>query len=226
MDLHLTPAQQLLVNTAREFLRRQCSASAMAESVASECGFSAELWKEISILGWPGLLVSEEYGGSGGDMLNVALLLEEMGRACFPSPYVQSAVVAATLIATGGSAAQRERHLPALARGERIGILALTEESASIDGESIMLAGETGGRLSGRKLFVNDAHVADDLIVATRGAAGLNLFLLDARRPGITVLPVEATAADRAYEVSCGGEDLRPKDRRGAAERGWEARRG
>src|SRR5215813_1866258 len=85
MDLHLTPAQQLLVNTAREFLRRQCPASAMAESVASERGFSAELWKEISVLGWTGLLVSTEYGGSGGGMLDVALLLEEMGRACFPS---------------------------------------------------------------------------------------------------------------------------------------------
>src|SRR5215467_5047321 len=209
MDLHLTPAQQLLVNTAREFLRRQCPPSAMAESVASERGFSAELWKEISVLGWPGLLVSAEYGGSGGDMLDVALLLEEMGRACFPSPYVQTAVVAATLIATGGSAPQRERHLPALARGERIGVLALTEESASIDGESITLAGEPGGRLSGRKLFVNDAHVADELIVATRGAAGLNLFLLDARRPGITVLPMAAMAGDRPCEVSFAGVELR-----------------
>src|SRR5262249_59503307 len=154
MDLHLTPAQQLLMNTAREFLRRQCPASAMAESVASERGFSAELWKEISILGWPGLLVSAEYGGSGGDMLDVALLLEEMGRACFPSPYVQSAVVAATLIATGGSAAQRDRHLPALARGERAGVPALTQESATIDGQRIPLGGERGRRPAARELVV------------------------------------------------------------------------
>src|SRR5262249_61048960 len=112
MDLHLTPAQQLLVNTAREFLRRQCSASAMAESVASERGFSAELWKEISILGWPGLLVSEEYGGSGGDMLNVAPLLEEKGRAWFPSPYVQSAGGAPAPLATRGGAPRRGPPLP------------------------------------------------------------------------------------------------------------------
>ncbi len=225
MDLHLTSDQQLLVNTAREFLRRQCSPSAMAESVASERGFSSELWKEISVLGWPGLLVPAEYGGSGGGMLDVALLLEEMGRACFPSPYTQSGVVAATLIAAGGSAAQRERHLPALARGDRIGALALTEESASIDGKSITLAGEPGGRLSGRKLFVNDAHVADELIVATRGASGLNLFLLETRRPGITVLPMEAMAGDRPCEVRfadvvVGGEDVL-----GAPGHGWEALR-
>jgi 3-oxocholest-4-en-26-oyl-CoA dehydrogenase beta subunit len=225
MDLQLTPAQQLLMNTARDFLRRQCPASAMAESVASERGFSAELWKEISVLGWPGLLVSPEYGGSGGGMLDVALLLEEMGRACFPSPYTQSAVVAATLIANSGSAAQRERQLPALARGERIVVLALTEESASIDRESIALAGEPGGRLSGRKLFVNDAHVADELIVAVCGASGLNLFLLEARRPGITVLPMEAMAGDRPCEVSFADVELREEDLLGAPGRGWEALR-
>ena len=225
MDLHLTPDQQLLVNTAREFLRRQCPPSAMAESVASDRGFSAELWKEISVLGWPGLLVPAEYGGSGGGMLDVALLLEEMGRACFPSPYTQSAVVAATLIANSGSAAQRERHLPALARGDRIGVLALTEESASIDRESITLVGEPGGRITGRKLFVNDAHVADELIVATRGASGLNLVLLDARRPGITVLPMEAMAGDRPCEVSFSDVELREEDLLGAPGRGWEALR-
>src|SRR5262245_15358078 len=213
------------MNTAREFLRRQCPASAMAESVASERGFSAELWKEISVLGWPGLLVSPEYGGSGGGMLDVALLLEEMGRACFPSPFTQSAVVAATLIANGGSAAQRERHLPALARGERVGVLALTEESASIDRESIALAGEPGGRLSGSKLFVNDAHVADELIVTTGGASGLNLFLLDARRSGITVLPMAAMAGDRPCEVRFVGVELRPEDLLGAPGRGWDALR-
>jgi alkylation response protein AidB-like acyl-CoA dehydrogenase len=225
MDLHLTPAQQLLMSTVREFLRRQCPPNAMAESVASERGFSAELWKEISVLGWPGLLVPAEYGGSGGAMIDVVLLLEEMGRACFPSPYTQSAVVATTLIATGGSAAQRERHLPALARGERIGALALAEESASINGESVTLAGEPGGRLSGRKLFVNDAHVADELIVATRGSSGLNLFLLEARRPGITVLPMEAMAGDRPCEVSFADVALRREDLLGAPGRGWEALR-
>jgi 3-oxocholest-4-en-26-oyl-CoA dehydrogenase beta subunit len=225
VDLHLTPAQQLLVNTAREFLRRQCPPSAMAESVASERGFSAELWKEISVLGWPGLLVPAEYGGSGGGMLDVTLLLEEMGRACFASPYTQSAVVAAILIANSGSAAQRERQLAALASGERIVVLALTEESASIDGEAITLAGEPGGRLTGSKLFVNDAHVADELIVATRGASGLNVFLLEARRPGITVLPMKAMAGDRPCEVRFARVELRPEDLLGAPGRGWDTLR-
>src|SRR6059036_3853194 len=97
MDFRFTDAQTLLVNTAREFLRRRCPPPVVEESVASERGFSAELWKEISLLGWPGLLIPPDYGGSGGSLLDVSLLIEEMGRACFPSPYVPSAVVATSL---------------------------------------------------------------------------------------------------------------------------------
>jgi len=222
MDFRLSDGQQLLVNTARDFLRRQCSASVMAESVTSERGFSAELWKEISILGWPGLLVPEEHGGSGGSILDVILLIEELGRVCFPGPYVQSAVVATSLLVTTASSAQRERLLPAMARGDRLCVLALTEESASIDPEAIALEAKPGGTLSGRKLFVNAAHVADDLIVVTRGAAGANLLLLDARRPGVTVLPMEAMAGDRPCEVGFAGVEVRADDLIGEAGSGWE----
>src|SRR5256885_16846581 len=88
MDFRFTDAQTLLVNTAREFLRHRCPPAVLEDSVASERGFSAELWKEISLLGWPGLLIPPDYGGSGGPLLDVSLLIGGMGRACFPSPHV------------------------------------------------------------------------------------------------------------------------------------------
>jgi alkylation response protein AidB-like acyl-CoA dehydrogenase len=226
MDFRLSDGQQLLVTTAREFLRRHCPPESVAESASSERGFSAELWKEISVLGWPGLLVPAEYGGSDGTIVDVTLLVEEMGRACFPSPYVPSAVVATSLLASAGNPAQRERLLPAMARGDRLCVLALTEESASIDPQALSLAGDPGGTLYGRKLFVNDAHVADELIVVTRGATDVNLFLLDARRPGVTVLPMEALAGDRPCEVSFDGVEVKAGDLLGAAGRGGEALEG
>jgi len=222
MDYRLSDAQQLLVNTARDVLRRRCSPTDVAKSVSSERGFSAELWKEISLLGWPGLLIPAEYGGSGGSMVDVSLLMEEMGRACLPSPYVQSAVVATTLLVAGAGPARRERLLPAMARGERLCTLALTEESASFERDAVALEEEPGGRLSGRKLFVDDAHVADDLIVVTRGAAGANLLLLDVRWPGITALPMEAMAGGRPCEVSFAGVEVRADDLLGEAGRGWD----
>ena len=222
MDFRLSDGQQLLVTTARDFLRRQCPPNAMAESISSERGFSAGLWKEISILGWPGLLIPAEYGGSGGTMVDVSLLIEEMGRACFPGPYVQSAVVATSLLVAGAGPAQRERLLPALARGDRLCALALTEASASFAREAVALEMETGGTLSGRKLFVNDAHVADDLIVVTRSGTGGNLLLLDTRRPGVTVHPMEAMAGGKPCEVSFAGVEVRADDLLGEAGRGWD----
>ena len=222
MDFRLSDGQQLLITTARDFLRRQCPPNVMAESISSERGFSAGLWKEISVLGWPGLLIPAEYGGSGGSFVDLSLLIEEMGRACFPSPCVQSAVVATSLLVTAAGPAQRERLLPAMALGDRLCVVALTEESASFERDAVTFEGEPGGRLSGRKLFVNDAYVADDLIVVTLGAAGANLLLLDARRPGITVLPMEAMAGGKPCEVSFAGVEVRADDLIGEAVRGWD----
>ena len=222
MDFRFTNAQTLLVNTAREFLRHRCPPTAVEESVASERGFSAELWKEISLLGWPGLLIPADYGGSGGSLLDVSLLIEEMGRACFPSPYVQSAVVATSLLVTAANPAQRERLLPALARGDRICTLALTEDSASFERDGLGLEGDVGGKLAGRKLFVKDAHVADDLIVVTRGAAGPNLFLLETQRAGVAVALMETIAGEKPCEVSFAGVETRADDLLGTAGQGWD----
>src|SRR2546421_7538433 len=88
MDFRFTDAQTLLVNTAREFLRRRCPPPVVEESVASERGFSTELWKEISLLGWPGLLIPLEYGGSGGALLDARPLLSGRGGGgvFFPLP--------------------------------------------------------------------------------------------------------------------------------------------
>jgi len=222
MDFRVTDAQTLLVNTAREFLRRRCPPTVVEESVSSERGFSTELWKEISLLGWPGLLIPPDYGGSGGSLLDVSLLVEEMGRACFPSPYVQSAVVATSLLVTAANRAQRERVLPGLARGDRICTLALTEDSASFARDGLGLEGEVGGKLTGRKLFVKDAHVADDLIVVTRGAAGPNLFLLETQRAGVAVAPMETITGEKPCEVSFAGVDTRADDLLGTPGQGWD----
>src|SRR5260370_3828811 len=120
MDFRFTDAQTLLVNTAREFLRRRCPPTVVEESVASERGFSAELWKEISLLGWPGLLIPPDYGGSGGSLLDVSLLIEEMGRAGFPRPYSPGAGVATPLLVPPPHPAHPGPPLPRPAPVQRI----------------------------------------------------------------------------------------------------------
>src|SRR6185503_7750080 len=174
MDFRLSPAQQMLTAPAREFLRRHCPPERVQEWVLGERGFDEPLWRRMAELGWPGLLVASEHGGSDGSLLDVVLLVEEMGHACLPGPFVTSAVVATTLLAEAGSAEQHKRVLPLLATGERIASLALTEENGSSDPADVALTCAVPGRLSGRKLFVKDAHVADYLIVVVREGAGLS----------------------------------------------------
>src|SRR5262245_56132435 len=182
MDVRPSPAQQLLTSTAREFLRRRCPPERVREWVLGERGFDESVWRQMAELGWPGLLVVSEHGGSAGSMLDVVLLVEEMGYACLPSPFVTSAVVATTVLAAAGSADQQKRLLPSLATGEQIATLALTEESGSSDPADVGLACTVPGRLTGRKLFVKDAHVAEHLIIAVRDGAGVSLLLLPSDR--------------------------------------------
>jgi len=223
MDFRISPSQQLLVGTAREFLAKHCPPELVQQLALEARGFPDELWTQISALGWPGLLIPDRFGGSGGSLPDVILLVEEMGRACFPSPFVQSAVAATSLLVSAGSRAQQERLLPLLALGERICALALAEEGASFEPGALALVGEVGGRLSGRKLFVKDAHLAHDLIVLACGGGGFNLLLLDAQKPGVTLQPLTTMSGEKLFEVTFAGVEICAEHLLGAAGRGWEA---
>lgn len=173
MDLRPTESQQLLITTARDFFQRHCPLS-LVQSLALEArGFPDELWRRISDLGWPGLLIPGEHGGSDGMLLDIILLVEEMGRACFPSPYIHSAIVSTSMLLAAGSRDLKNHLLPAMARGERLCTLAVVEESASFEPEALTMIGEVGGRINGSKLFVKDAHIVDHLIVVVRGGGGV-----------------------------------------------------
>jgi alkylation response protein AidB-like acyl-CoA dehydrogenase len=223
MNFQLTDSQELLVRNAREFFQHNCPATLVQELALDERGFPDDLWRQISALGWPGLLIPAEFGGSDGALLDVMLLVEEMGRACFPSPYVQSAIVSASLLLAAGSAAQKQRLLPAIARGERLCTLADVEESADFAPEAIAMPGDVGGSLNGVKLFVKDAHVADHLLVAARGNGGVNLILLESKRPGIALEPMETISGEKLFAVAFDEVPVQLEDVLGRPGRGWES---
>ena len=207
IDFRPSPAQQLLVATAREYLRRHCPIELVQQLAIDERGFPDKLWRGMAELGWPGLLVPADLGGSDGTMLDVTLLVEELGYAGVPGPFVASAV-AATSVLLAASPAQRKRVLPALANGERIATLAMVEERGSFDQDALTLTCD-GARLTGRKLFVKDAHVADDLVVILREGA----LLLPVDRHGITRLPLATISDERLFDVAFDGVDVRDDDR-------------
>jgi alkylation response protein AidB-like acyl-CoA dehydrogenase len=222
MDFRLTEQQELLVHTARDFFAQQCPTTLVQKLALEARGFPDDLWRQVAALGWPGLLIPAHYGGSDGTVLDVILLVEEMGRACFPSPYIHSAVVATALLQAAGSQQQQQRLLPSMASGERLCTLALVEESADFSADTIQLQGAVGGYLHGSKLFVKDAHIADDLIVVARSEHGHNLLLLDTRQPGIHLLPLDTISGEKLFEVSFSAVPVPPEALLGPAHQGWE----
>src|SRR6266850_7996871 len=102
MDFRPSASQQIVVATARQFLAARCPIELVQRLTSDDRGFDPALWRDMAELGWPGLLVPAELGGSGGSLLDVVLLVEEMGRACLPAPFIASAVAATTALVVGG----------------------------------------------------------------------------------------------------------------------------
>jgi alkylation response protein AidB-like acyl-CoA dehydrogenase len=220
MDLSLSPAQQILQQSARSFLQQRCPIERVQELALDPRGFGADLWKETAALGWPGLLIPAELGGSGGSVGDVLTLVEELGRACFPSPFVASAVVATSALAAAGGRRAREL-LPALALGERICALAVLEESGRLEPDGLALTVAAAGRIDGRKLFVADAHTATDVIVLGRSAAGPTALVLPMDRAGIETRALDSMTGDKLFELQLTGVETRADDLLGAPGEGW-----
>lgn len=217
MDFRPSRDQQMLVATAREFLKKHCPPEVAQRLALQARGLDPSLWRQIAELGWPGLLVPAEHGGSDGSLLDVALLMEELGRAALPGPFVGSAVVATALLVAAGTRKQQQRWLPAMASGERIVTLAFLEDEASWDPDAVALRCAIPGRLHGRKLFVNDARAAAALIVAVREDTGVSLLLLPTDRAGIAPAPLEALSGEAIFEVTFDDVAVGPEDRLGRA---------
>jgi alkylation response protein AidB-like acyl-CoA dehydrogenase len=216
MDFRASSAQQMLTATARAFLREHCPPALVQRLALDSRGFDEALWRRMADLGWPGLLIPSELGGSDGSLLDVILLVEEMGRVGLPGPFVASAVVATSLMLAAGSPAQKKRLLPELAAGARIASLALVEETGSFDAAAVALKCTVPGHLSGRKLFVKDAHVADDLVVAVRVGGALSLLAIPTDRTGIARLPLDPISGEKVFEVTFDRVELGSDDMLGA----------
>jgi alkylation response protein AidB-like acyl-CoA dehydrogenase len=194
MDFGFSEEQEMLRSSARDFLAKEAPMTYVRKMMEDEVGFTGDLWKKMADLGWMGLILPEDYGGSGLDFVDLVVVLEEMGRVVLPGPFFSTVVLGGVALLEGGSDALKQALLPKLATGDLKVTLAQLEPSGRWDADGIQLAAKANGGgfvLSGSKLFVPDAHVADQMVVAARtpgskGADGISLFLVDARAPGIT----------------------------------------
>lgn len=230
MNLDLSEEQEMLQRIARDFLANECPKELVRGMEEDEKGYSPELWRKMADLGWMGLVLPDEYGGMGGSFLDMAILLEEMGRALVPGPFL-STVLGAFTILRDGSEEQKGDILPQVAQGEAILAIAVTEPFARFDARGISLqaaADRDEFVLSGTKLFISDAHVADWLLVAARtreGATpeeGITAFLVDGKSAGIACTPLITIAGDKQFEVVFDKVRVPARNVLGEVDRGWE----
>jgi len=207
MKLTLTEEQEMLKNTAHDFLADKCPKSFVKQMEESEKGYSRELWQEMAELGWMGLAFPEKYGGGDMNFLDLAVLLEEMGRACLPGPFFSTVVLGGLPILEIGSEDQKQEYLPKLIRGEKIFTLALNEpgyqnyNASSVAVEATLDNGNYV--INGTKLFVPDANIADYMICVakTNPESGITIFLADTKNPRINCTILKTIAGDKLCEV-------------------------
>jgi alkylation response protein AidB-like acyl-CoA dehydrogenase len=212
MEFDLNETQRLFQRSARELFAQECPPQLVREAIEGGNPYGEDLWGKLVEQGWTGLIFSEEDGGLGLGMVEMIIAFEEMGRALVPGPFLSTVALAGPLIELAGSKEQRSRYLGAISNGEAKATLALMEESASWDAGRVgLVATESGGalRLTGKKLFVPDAGVADFIVVAARSASELLVAVVGKDSAGLTLRPMASIDATRhLYEVEFDGVEV------------------
>lgn len=232
MDLGLSQLQQMLKASARDVLERECPTTLVRDMERDEQGYPDSLWSLIVEQGWLGLVAPESQGGEGGDFADLCVLLEEMGRFLLPGPFRSTVTEGILPLLEFGSESQRQSLLPLALSGKCITSLAQLEPSASHEADGIqMTATQADGDyiLSGTKLFVRNANVADYFIVparapniAGRAESGITCFLVAAEVEGLTIHPLDTMGDDRQGEVSFDGARVSRDAVLGSPDQGWE----
>jgi alkylation response protein AidB-like acyl-CoA dehydrogenase len=208
MNFGLSETQQAIKDSAREFLSKEAPLAHVRALMEGDTAFDGALWRKCAEQGYLGMPFDERYGGVGLGAVEMAALLEEMGRSLTPGPFISTVLLAGTALSTAGNETQKQRYLAPLCRGESCATLALLERNASWDHADVRLeasANRSGFQVSGEKLFVPDVADADVMIVAARIApqADLALLCVPSNAPGLrwTLTPaVDLTR--RLYRVT------------------------
>ena len=190
-----TDEQEQFRDAVRRFMTEKSPTTAVRRLMETDEGYDPDVWKQLSEqLGLPGIHIPEQYGGAGFGMVELGIVMEEMGRALLCTPYFATAVLAANAVLNAGTEDQKASLLPDLASGVRLAALAVTEPGGEWNPQATQLTATPEGdgfRLDGTKSYVVDGHIADLLVVVgrapeTTGQDGLMLFTVRGDAPGVT----------------------------------------
>jgi alkylation response protein AidB-like acyl-CoA dehydrogenase len=226
----LNEEQELLRDSAKDFLAGLSPVGALRALRDSDEEWSEALWKEMAEMGWPGIVIAEQYGGLEFGYIGAGLLAEECGRTLASSPFVSSALVCSSLVAGLGSEEQKLELLPAIASGELILTLA-AGESRGAGAEHAALTARPDGDgflLDGSKAFVVDGNIAHKFLVVARASGeagdtdGLEVFLVDREAEGLEIAGQANADNHRMANLSFRAVRVGAGDRLPQSGRAWE----
>jgi alkylation response protein AidB-like acyl-CoA dehydrogenase len=230
MSLALSEEQELLRNTAREFIAEHSPVKELRRlrDTNDPVGFSRELWGQMAELGWAGIVLPEEYGGADLGYAELGIVLEECGRTLAATPLFSTLLLGANALLLAGNGAQQKEILARVAKGEVILALALQEGAHHAPYRVATRAEATrdGFKLTGKKTFVSDGHVADQLVVAARVSGkpgerdGLALFLVPKGARGLKVTRTAMVDGRNSAQVELDGVEVDKSAAVGVAGRG------
>jgi len=231
MDLGFTKEQDLIRKSAREFFGKVCPKDRVRELKEDPKGYDPKMWRQMVELGFTGIVIPDEYGGTAGDLLELVIVMEEVGRNIVPSPFFTTVCACAPAILAFGDHRQKQDILTRIAEEGQVWSLALTEASASYDADDVTMAAAEDGTnyvLNGTKLFVPYANTADGLLVLARTKAsadpedGITAFIVNGNSSGIRTTEIPTAARDMRCEVVFENVGVPKGNVLGALDRGWD----
>jgi len=181
----LTEEQSMLRDAAKSWVQEKSPVTAFRKmrDSGAELGYDVAAWNEMAEMGWAGVIVPEEYGGSNFGYLSLGLVLEELGRTLTASPLIASGLGAASALILGGSEEQKQAWLPKIADGSAVAALAI-DEGPHHRPENVA-ATVSGGKLTGKKVFVLEGMAADVFVVSAKEGGNIELYLVKADDAGV-----------------------------------------
>ena len=185
MEFGLSESQQMLKDNARKFFAGECPMEEVRRLMETETAYDKALWEKLTEQGYTGIIFPEEYGGVGLGKVELALLMEEAGRALLPGPFFSTVALAGSVIGALAGPADKKKYLAPICAGEARSTVAFLEANASWNPEDVQMAAASG-TLTGEKLFVPDAAVADFIAVVARNG----VFVVQAKALGMQISPM------------------------------------
>lgn len=179
MQFGLSESQKILKDNARKFFSVECNMAEVRRLMETDTGYDAALWSKMAEQGFTGITFPEEFGGLGLGKVELILLMEEMGFALVPGPFFSTVALAASMLDACGSPEQKKTYLEPICAGQTRSTVALLLDANDPHSKITI----SGGKITGRKLFVPDAAVADTILVATSNG----VFLAEKNSPGLTI---------------------------------------